>query len=108
MNSKSKFTNPWMSGVMIFILAGFLVTGCTHSHSRTVTRETAAPAATTTTTAGTTAGTTTTTAAPATVVEEHTHVEERDYGLFGGVFHVVGEVLAFPFQLVADLFRFIF
>ena len=44
-----------------------------------------------------------------TVVEKETSRTETEHrGLFGEVFHVVGEVLAFPFQVVADVFRFIF
>lgn len=35
--------------------------------------------------------------------------EERRDGLLGGpIFHVVGEVLAFPFRLVGDVIDFIF
>lgn len=38
----------------------------------------------------------------------HTAVAPRDYGILGGAFHVVGEVLAFPFEVIAGVFRFIF
>ena len=41
--------------------------------------------------------------------KETTKTESSEHhGVIGDVFHVVGEVLAFPFQLVADVFRFIF
>jgi hypothetical protein len=41
------------------------------------------------------------------VTERNTTTEERDPGM-GGPFHIVGEVLAFPFRLVGDLFDGIF
>jgi hypothetical protein len=49
-------------------------------------------------------------AAGQTVVEETaTHTAgTRDRGILGGAFHVVGEILAFPFDVVAGVFRFIF
>ena len=44
-----------------------------------------------------------------TVVEnETTHTDGGHHGLLGGAFHVVGEILAFPFKIIADVFRFIF
>ncbi|MBI3317319.1 MAG: hypothetical protein HYZ85_04875 [Candidatus Omnitrophica bacterium] len=33
---------------------------------------------------------------------------ESNPSLLGGAFQVVGEILAFPFRVVSDLFRFIF
>ena len=44
-----------------------------------------------------------------TVIERETVYENNDGGgVVGNVFHVVGEILAFPFRVAADLFRFIF
>ena len=77
--------------VAMILLAVYLSPGCA-SHSRTtVTKETA-----------------TNPAVQTVVVEKETHAEEPRHGVVGSVFHVVGEVIAFPFQLVADVFRFIF
>ncbi len=41
------------------------------------------------------------------VVEEHT-TDTRDRGVLGSTFHVIGEILAFPFEVIAGAFRFIF
>ena len=44
-----------------------------------------------------------------TVVEkETTHSDGEHHGLLGGALHVVGEILAFPFEVIAGVFRFIF
>ena len=48
-----------------------------------------------------------------TVVVEKEKVEssvrhDDSRGIFGGAFHLVGEILAFPFDVLAGLFRFIF
>ena len=44
------------------------------------------------------------------VVEKAESSERHDdpRGIFGGAFHLVGEILAFPFDVLAGLFRFIF
>lgn len=48
---------------------------------------------------------TSTTAGQSVVVEKHAeHVDHAPHG----VFDIVGEILAFPFQLIADVFRFVF
>ena len=80
-----------MKSIIIFLLAISLVLGC-ESSSKTVTKETTATPTTQTV-----------------VVEKETHVKGHDdVGIFGGVFHVVGEILALPFEIVAGLFRVIF
>ena len=43
------------------------------------------------------------------VTENQTTKAEGDHvGVFGGVFHLIGEVIVFPFQLAAGVFWFIF
>ncbi len=86
---KTLFGNKhWALVLVIGILAFNLTAGCAERSVRTET--TTAPGASTV------------------VVEKETRVEDDHHGPIGGVFHIVGEVLAFPFQLVADVFRFIF
>ena len=86
MNSQKKL------GALFIILVLTLTStiGCT-SHSKTYKNES-------------------TDAAGQTVVQETetTTTEHRDYGIVGGAFHLVGEVFAFPFDVIAGLFRFIF
>ncbi len=76
--------------LMVFALLLGLAAGCT-SHSKTY-------------------SSTSTDADSQTVVQESrtSTGEQHDYGILGGAFHVVGEVLAFPFDVIAGLFRFIF
>ena len=54
--------------------------------------------------------TTTDTAGQTVVVEKETtnKTSESHTGLLGGAFHLVGEILAFPFEVIAGVFRFIF
>ncbi len=78
---------------MAFVIAVSVLSGCA-SHSKIVHTETVSnpPAQTV-------------------VVEQQTTkttAESHDSGILGGAFHVVGEVLAFPFVVIADVFRFIF
>lgn len=40
--------------------------------------------------------------------ESKTTRHHNDTGILGGAFHLIGEVLAFPFEVVAGLFRLIF
>ena len=41
--------------------------------------------------------------------EETKTSEHHDYpGILGGTFHLVGEIIAFPFEVIANVFRFIF
>ncbi|HTL46577.1 MAG TPA: hypothetical protein VL688_00770 [Verrucomicrobiae bacterium] len=93
--------NAWLKG-MFFVaaltLAAGMSTGCA-THRSTYHESTTVPAVASTTTAP---------AAQTTVVETHEVDDHDDWGIFGGVFHVVGEVLAFPFDLIANTFRFIF
>lgn len=85
-----------MSGltmVAVFFLALNVMSGCA-SHSKTVHTETVSNPSSQTV-----------------VVEKettNTTSEKKDYGILGGAFHVVGEVIAFPFEVIAGLFRFIF
>ena len=80
--------------IAVCLLAGTLVTGCA-SHTESVHKETvSSPASPATQTV--------------TVDKQVTTTEHHDYGILGGAFHVVGEILAFPFDVVASLFRFIF
>ncbi len=52
---------------------------------------------------------TTDTDSKAMIAEERvTETSVEHHGIVGSVFHVVGEILAFPFQLIAETFRFIF
>ena len=77
---------------LMCLLVISLAVGCASSSEKTVKSET-----------------TTTPTSQTTVVEkETTHTEEGHRGLLGGALHVVGEILAFPFEVVAGLFRFIF
>ena len=76
-----------------FLTLSLTAAGCASSSSKTVKSETTASPTSQTT-----------------VVEKETttHTEGEHHGLLGGAFHVVGEILAFPFEVVADVFRFIF
>ena len=83
----------WTMIPAVFLLIISLTAGCASSSSKTVKSETM-----------------TSPTSQTTVVERETttHTDSGHGGLLGGVFHVVGEVLAFPFEVIAGLFRFIF
>ena len=82
----------WMLMPAVCLLLMSLTVGCASSSSKTVKSET-----------------TTSPTSQTTVVEkETTHTDTGHHGLLGGAFHVVGEILAFPFEVIADVFRFIF
>ena len=87
---KQRFSSKWFVWAIVLILAANFTMGCT-SESRSIKKETL-----------------TNPTGQTVVVEKATTTHEGHAGLLGGVFHVVGEILAFPFQVVADLFRFIF
>lgn len=91
-NLKSMFTKKSVLLLaVVFFMSLNVLTGCARS-SKSVTTETVSSPHSQTTT-----------------VEKETHTsDDHDYGILGGAFHVVGEVLAFPFEVVAGLFRFIF
>ncbi|MBI3306281.1 MAG: hypothetical protein HYZ84_00540 [Candidatus Omnitrophica bacterium] len=80
--------------VTTLVVGGFVTGGCESSSSKTsVTKE----------------STSTPSSSQTVVVEKETKkVDEGDRGVIGGIFHVIGEIIALPFQLVADLFRAIF
>ncbi len=82
--------NAFLNVLMVLLVLN-LGTGCAHSKTSRTTETVATPASQT-----------------VVVEKETTKTEEDHHGVVGGVFHVVGEVIAFPFQLVADVFRFIF
>ena len=82
----------WMLVAAMFLLIGNLWMGCA-SHSETSIKKEAV---------------TSPTSQSVVVEKETTTVHDEPHGVVGGVFHIVGEVLAFPFQLIADVFRFIF
>ena len=81
--------------MLVFVIAGSLVAGCSsHSHSYDK-------------------STTTNAAGQQTVVveKEQTSATAESHGhtgILGGTFHLVGEILAFPFEVIAGAFRFIF
>ena len=84
----------WTRFPIVCLLVANLFMGCaseTHIRKETVTTPTT-PSSTTQTV----------------VVDKETTKVEEHHGVIGGIFHVVGEVIALPFQLVADLFRAIF
>ena len=82
----------WAMIPAVFLLVISLTAGCASSSEKTVKSET-----------------TTSPTSQTTVVEkETTHTDTGHHGLLGGAFHVVGEILAFPFEVIADVFRFIF
>ena len=82
----------WTVIPVAFLLVVSLVAGCASSSEKTVKSET-----------------TTSPTSQTTVVEKETIRTDRGHhGLLGGAFDVVGEILAFPFEVVADVFRFIF
>ena len=89
---------------LIYLL--LVVTGCaTHSRTtRTTTTDTPVEATTTTTTSQVTSEPSRQT----TVVTEDKTRTAQDGGILGGAFHVVGEVLAFPFRVVAAVLDAIF
>ena len=98
-------------GVSLFAVQ---IMGCaTNRTTRTTTTEPVGNSSTThTTTTSSPNSETTTTQTTSHPVEKTTTVtEERrssDGGIFGGFFHIVGEVLAFPFRVVASVFDAIF
>lgn len=78
--------------VMVLLLSAALTAGCA-SRSKT---------STSTSVDGT---------GRSTVVEETTTTtksESHDRGILGSTFHVIGEIIAFPFEVIAGAFRFIF
>ena len=82
----------WALIPAVCLLVISLAAGCASSSEKTVKSET-----------------TTSPTSQTTVVEkETTHTDGGHHGLLGGAFHVVGEILAFPFEVIADVFRFIF
>ena len=82
----------WMLIPAACLLVISLAAGCASSSEKTVKSETI-----------------TSPTSQTTVVEkETTHTDAGHRGVVGGVFHVVGEILAFPFEVIADVFRFIF
>ena len=82
----------WTMIFTVFLLVISLTAGCATSSEKTVKSET-----------------TTSPTSQTTVVEkETTYTDAGHHGLLGGAFHVVGEILAFPFEVIADVFRFIF
>ena len=82
----------WMLVPAVCLLVISLATGCASSSEKTVKSET-----------------TSSPTSQTTVVEkETTHTDTGHHGVLGGAFHVVGEILAFPFEVIADVFRFIF
>ena len=76
---------------MLFMLGANLMAGCTHessSYHKSVQNSDGQTTA---------------------VVEETKTTEHHDHtGVLGGAFHLVGEILAFPFEVIAGVFRFIF
>ena len=42
------------------------------------------------------------------VEKQTTKVESEPRGVMGSIFHVTGEIIAFPFELIAGVFRAIF
>ena len=87
-------TKKWMVFPVLCLLALSLTVGCASS-SKTVKSETLVNPTTQTQT---------------TVVEKETvrTTDSGQRGLLGGIFHVAGEMIAFPFEVVANVFRFIF
>ena len=82
----------WTLIPAVCLLVIGLAAGCASSSEKTVKSET-----------------TTSPTSQTTVVEkETTHTDGGHRGVLGGAFHVVGEVLAFPFEVIADVFRFVF
>ena len=96
--------------LIVLLLAGVVqFSGC-ETHRHTVRSTTTEPTTGTTQTTTTTTSSTTETepASGATVVEEKTTTSEPRTGILGGALHVVGQILAFPFKVVAGLFEAIF
>ena len=82
----------WTLIPVVCLLVISLAGGCASSSEKTVKSET-----------------TSSPTSQTTVVEkETTHTDTGHHGVLGGAFHVVGEILAFPFEVIADVFRFIF
>ena len=83
----------WTLIPAVGLLVISLTAGCASSSSRHVKTETTANPTTQTT-----------------IVEKETttHTDSGHHGLLGSAFHVVGEILAFPFEVIAGVFRFIF
>lgn len=86
------FQNKKATSLMVLILMFTLTTGCANRSKSSYS--------------------TTTNAAGQTVVHESNTTTASDpapdRGILGGAFHVVGEILAFPFEIIAGAFRFIF
>ena len=82
----------WTLISVVCLLVIGLTAGCASSSTKTVKSETA-----------------TSPTSQTTVVEKETvHTDTAHHGLLGGAFDVVGEILAFPFEVIAQAFRFIF
>lgn len=77
---------------VIFLITGTLLTGCATDKKTYTTSTVQNPTSQTT------------------VVETEKTVEKEDVdrGVLGSTFHVIGEVIAFPFEVLASAFRFIF
>lgn len=82
-----------MSFAVLLLSLSLITTGCA-GRSETVHKETVSSPNSQTVT---------------TVHEEKVKTDDgRDFGILGGAFHVVGEIIAFPFEVIAGVFRFIF
>jgi len=88
-NTESKKTA--LMGLMVFFIMLNVLSGCA-SHSKTVETTVTDPQTQTVTTTETT--------------RSESASEER--GVLGSTFHVLGEIIAFPFEVIANVFRFIF
>ena len=90
---KAVLIKKWTLIPVVCLLVIGLTAGCASSSTKTVKSETAMSPTSQTT-----------------VVEKETvHTDTTaHHGLLGGAFDVVGEILAFPFEVIAEAFRFIF
>ncbi len=93
--------------VYVFMALAFslqFLTGCA-AHSQTYKETTTTASAPADTTAQPTATTSTTTVEKSSSASSSPH---SGGGIIGGVFHVIGQVLAFPFKLVGSIIEAIF
>ena len=97
-----KLNQKWIVGFLTCVLMANLFLG-----TSTVLFADSESSSSTTTTA-TTPGYTTTAPTTTTVVDQESSKKSSHWGVLGGLFHVIGEVIAFPFRLVAETIRFIF
>ena len=90
---------------MLLLAVGFLIlplmSGCAGEEKTTRTKTTVARDSVSGEPVTASTSTTTQTERTASAPAQHT-------GILGGAFHVVGEILAFPFKVIAGLFEFIF